>query len=69
MSFASSTPHFHRLISRFIEQAQQARNHVIPFEELEIGNVIGAGAFKEVRQGRWRGRTVAIALVRNVSGA
>lgn len=37
--------------------------HTIAFHELELGSIIGRGAFGEVRAGQWRGTAVAVKVL------
>lgn len=44
-------------------QSPAAHSQSIPLADLELGRVIGQGAFGKVHEGRWRGRAVAIKLL------
>ena len=50
-----------------MKQAANAFNSIdVPFEELQLGiRELGEGSFKCVQEGRWRGKTVAVATFKD----
>ena len=52
--------------ARYDAERRTNRRYIIPFEELTLGlGDIGSGSFKIVERGSWRGREVAVAVMRD----
>ena len=50
------------------ERCASAKDIMVDFQELEVGQVVGRGNFGVVHRGRWNGRDVALKIIRIPTG-